>query len=459
MFLTNTYPGLSPNATGGAATHTLTVGEMPSHNHPFPQNSNGTYDYYWIGQSDEATDFSWSTGPSYELTTNNSVAPQGGGQAHNNLPPYYALCYIIKHTATSGGGFVILPEKSATGTSVEFTGIPSDAKEITLMLLRVSPSGLDDMKVQLGTSSGYITSGYYSASENAQGTVNPNSTDSFIIMNDIGDISSYSGSMVINKSSDTSYTQLGGFYRADGAGCDTYGDLQSVSGTVDRLRIIFSGTDTFDAGKFGLSYKTSSSGSGGGSSNTTGTIVKNGSYVTGHGTGARTIIATTTWTTLNINGGTGQVAHNITKPSANVFAFNKVSNNSYLEIACYFPIFMTNVMSYSGLKLMSSHDGGTNYYETSGLTGGPFDSWGASGGTHGGTGAHMSDIVSYTWHTSDNTSQSSTWLTKTGECRFYFEVRNWSQPTGFTSYWIDYTNVESVNYPRVGKIIVREIIQ
>lgn len=161
----------------------------------------------------------------------------------------------------SGGGFVILPEKSATGTSVEFTGIPSDAKEITLMLLRVSPSGLDDMKVQLGTSSGYITSGYYSASENAQGTVNPNSTDSFIIMNDVGDISSYSGSMVINKSSDTSYTQLGGFYRANDAGCDTYGDLQSVSGTIDRLRIIFSGTNTFDAGKFGLSYKTGGSSS------------------------------------------------------------------------------------------------------------------------------------------------------------------------------------------------------
>jgi len=291
---------------------------MPSHNHPFPQNSNGTYDYYWIGQSDEATDFSWSTGPSYELTTNNSVAPQGGGQAHNNLPPYYALCYIIKHTATSGGGFVILPEKSATGTSVEFTGIPSDAKEITLMLLRVSPSGLDDMKVQLGTSSGYITSGYYSASENAQGTVNPNSTDSFIIMNDVGDISFFSGSMVINKSSDTSYTQFGGFYRADGAGCDTYGDLQSVSGTIDRLRIIFSGTNTFDAGKFGLSYKTGGSGSVGagitiqeeGSTLSTVATTLNfvGAGVTASGTGATKTITingsssvTSTWT-LGANG-------------------------------------------------------------------------------------------------------------------------------------------------------------
>ena len=203
--------------------------------------------------------------------------------------------------------------------------------------------------------------------------------------------------------------------------------------------------------------------SGGGSDS--GKIIKNGSYVTGHGTGAQTIIATTTWTSLKINGGTGQVAHNITKPSADVLAFNKVSNNSHLEITCYFPVYINYADNYNGIRLMSSHDGGSNYYQTSGLTSGPFDSWGAAGGkndTITGSGFTDSSIVSYTWHTSDNTSQSSTWLTKTGECRFYFEVRNWQSntPTGFTSYWIDYTNVEvGVDYPRVGKVIIREVVQ
>ena len=124
-----------------------------------------------------------------------------------------------------------------------------------------------------------------------------------------------------------------------------------------------------------------------------------------------------------------------------------------MEVACYFPVYMTNTNSYTGLKLMSSHDGGTNYYETSGLTNGPFDNWGASGGGQGTD--SVSDIVSYIWHTSDNTSQSSNWLTKTGECRFYFEVKHYSTPAGFTSYWIDFSDA----YPRVGKIIVREIIQ
>ena len=202
------------------------------------------------------------------------------------------------------------------------------------------------------------------------------------------------------------------------------------------------------------------SGSSGGLTNApSGTVIKNGSYVTGTGTGARTVINSTNWTTLGINGSTGQVTYNITKPSANVLAFNKVSNNSYLEVACYFPVYMTNTQSYTGIKLMSSHDGGSNYYETSGLTQGPFHAWGASGGAHY-INTNHSDIVSYTWNTSDNTSQSSTWLAKTGECRFYFQVRNWTQTTTFTSYWIDYTNDDdNINYPRVGKIIIREVIQ
>ena len=45
-----------------------------------------------------------------------------------------ALCYIIKHTATSGSGtgsgFVLLARKSATGTSVEFTVNSADALEM-----------------------------------------------------------------------------------------------------------------------------------------------------------------------------------------------------------------------------------------------------------------------------------------------------------------------------------------
>ena len=72
-------------ATGGAATHTLTEAEMPAHNH-----------HVYL-----ATDPNGPYGSIYASGNNNSqgavaTTSKGSGNAHNNLPPYYSLCYIMK---------------------------------------------------------------------------------------------------------------------------------------------------------------------------------------------------------------------------------------------------------------------------------------------------------------------------------------------------------------------------
>ena len=265
----NTYPGVSPAATGGAAdsiiaqhTHQLPAIRLNPNNDSTINITLGSGQSYQIG-------YAAGGNPMSSSVTNN----QGSSATNANLPPYYSLCYIIKVlnttegggsgvTGGSGNGFVILPEKTATGNIVEFTGIPSDAQEITLMFKGVSGywdtsfGQTNDFKVQLGTSSGYITSGYVSNAENTQGTDNISYTDGFAIFVHVPSAALH-GSMIINKASSNSYTEIGEFRRSNSGGSHARGSLSSVSGTIDRLRVRITNAKSFDAGTMSVSYKTS----------------------------------------------------------------------------------------------------------------------------------------------------------------------------------------------------------
>ena len=77
---------------GGEETHILTTDEMPVHSHSLSNNSiiNSTTN----GNVNIVTGGYFITTSKFE--TINVTNTAGNGDAHNNMPPYYALCYIMK---------------------------------------------------------------------------------------------------------------------------------------------------------------------------------------------------------------------------------------------------------------------------------------------------------------------------------------------------------------------------
>ena len=73
---------------GGESTHTLTIEEMPSHKHSVNYRSGASTGAYY-GQPP----FSSNSGTPSAQETDSS----GGGQAHNNMPPYLVV-YVWKRT-------------------------------------------------------------------------------------------------------------------------------------------------------------------------------------------------------------------------------------------------------------------------------------------------------------------------------------------------------------------------
>lgn len=145
---------------------------------------------------------------------------------------------------------------STSGTSIDFTSIPSWVKRVTVMFSGMSTSGTSLKQIQIGTSGGVQTTSYVNAAVyTGPGTAGASYTSGFVVRNDTAaDLLSGTIFLTLLDSSTGSWSASGSL--SAGAYVLLTAGSKTLSGTLDRVRITtVNGTDTFDAGSINILWE------------------------------------------------------------------------------------------------------------------------------------------------------------------------------------------------------------
>jgi hypothetical protein len=141
---------------------------------------------------------------------------------------------------------------TASGTSVDFTGIPSTAKRITVMFSGVSTNGTTGFSLQLGDAGGVETTGYAVGTSNAA-----TSTSEFPLTGGSSAAAGlYHGQCVISLIGTNIWSVMAVIARSDTSAAFSMGGSKTLSDTLTQVRIkTANGTDAFDAGTINIMWE------------------------------------------------------------------------------------------------------------------------------------------------------------------------------------------------------------
>ena len=143
---------------------------------------------------------------------------------------------------------------TTSGTSIDFTGIPSWVKRITVMFSGVSTSGASNWLIRIGDGS-IVATGYSAASSYwSAGVGTTLDTTGFPMYQQQASGTHYGAVSIFSFGSNT-WVASGVLGGSNGTGFSCTG-TKTLVGTLDRIRLTtVNGTDTFDAGSVNLLWE------------------------------------------------------------------------------------------------------------------------------------------------------------------------------------------------------------
>ena len=145
---------------------------------------------------------------------------------------------------------------SISGTSIDFTSIPSWVKRITVMLNGVSTLGTSNLLLQLGDAGGIENTGYTSRSWSGAGGAT--STAGFLLTQAISaatDTIFGSVTVCLLDSATNTWCESGVINDTGQNACIASAGTKALSATLDRVRLTSVTPDTFDAGSINILYE------------------------------------------------------------------------------------------------------------------------------------------------------------------------------------------------------------
>jgi hypothetical protein len=152
--------------------------------------------------------------------------------------------------------FLETAQATTSGTSINFTGIPSWAKKITIMFNGVSTNGTSAVQIQIGSGS-VETTGYsgVTITYNSSGNSSSTATTGVLLDNGTAAVAAATrvGHVMFTALGSNIWIQTGVYTYSNTTIVGSAAYSKTTSGTLDRVRITtVNGTDTFDAGSINI---------------------------------------------------------------------------------------------------------------------------------------------------------------------------------------------------------------